>query len=63
MPTRLTRRSSRPAWTFGFIFLAPSARAAERGRWARQKPSESGFCQAARSAGRIVINLIVIVIF
>ena len=32
LPTRLTRRSSRPAWTFGFIFLAPSARAAERGR-------------------------------
>ena len=31
-PTRLTRRSSRPAWTFGFIVLAPSARAAERGR-------------------------------
>ncbi|MCX7110276.1 MAG: hypothetical protein NTX45_09135 [Proteobacteria bacterium] len=34
LPTRLTRRSSRPAWTFGVFILAPSARAAERGRWA-----------------------------
>jgi len=32
LPTRLTRRSSRPAWTFGVFILAPSARAAERGR-------------------------------
>jgi len=34
LPTRLTRRSSRPAWTFGVFIMAPSARAAERGRWA-----------------------------
>ena len=32
LSTRLTRRSSRPAWTFGMFILAPSARAAERGR-------------------------------
>jgi len=32
LPTSLTHRSSRPAWTFGIIVLAPSARAAERGR-------------------------------
>ena len=32
--TPLTRRSSRPAWTFAVFILAPSARAAERGRWA-----------------------------
>ena len=34
LPTRLTRRSSRPAPTFAVFILAPSARAAERGRWA-----------------------------
>jgi len=31
-PAGLTRRFSRPAWTFGFIVDAPSAPAAERGR-------------------------------
>ena len=32
LPTSLTRRSSRPAGTFVVFILAPSARAAERGR-------------------------------
>jgi hypothetical protein len=34
LPARLTRRSSRPAPTFGVFILASPARAAERGRWA-----------------------------
>ena len=41
LPTGLTRRSSRPASTFGVFSPAPSARAAERGRWARRRKSKS----------------------
>jgi len=32
LPTRLTRRSSRPAWKFGILVRVHTARAAERGR-------------------------------
>ena len=40
LPARLTRRSSRPAGTFSVFILAPSARAAERGRWAQAKKGQ-----------------------
>ncbi len=41
LPARLTRRSSRPASTFGVFIPAHPARAAERGRWARRRKSKS----------------------
>ena len=45
LPTRLTRRSSRPASTFGVFSLAFPARAAERGRWAELFDTFGDVCE------------------